>query len=57
MCNTDREQDWKFGCIPYRRANKLRTSQGNLNDQGYVNVDTTHEELNGLMIKLKILDH
>ena len=37
---------WKFGCIPYRRANKLRTSQENLNDQGCISVDTTQEELN-----------
>ena len=27
---------WKFGCIPYRRANKLRTSQENLNDEVHV---------------------
>ena len=37
---------WKFGCIPYRRTNKLRTSQENLNDQGSTCVDTTQEELN-----------
>ena len=37
---------WKFGCVPYRRANKLRTSQENLNDQGCISVDTTQEELN-----------
>lgn len=37
---------WKFGCVPYRKANKLRTSQENLNDQGCVSVDNTHEELN-----------
>ena len=37
---------WKFGCIPYRRANKLRTSQENLNDEQSSCVDTAHEELN-----------
>ena len=37
---------WKFGCIPYRRANKLRTSQENLNDEGSTCVDSTQEELN-----------
>ena len=37
---------WKFGCVPYRRANKLRTSQENLNDEGSSCVDTTKEELN-----------
>ena len=36
---------WKFGCIPYRRANKLRTSQENLNE-GSTSVDSTQEELN-----------
>ena len=37
---------WKFGCIPYRRPNKLRTSQENLNDELSSCVDTTHEEPN-----------
>ena len=37
---------WKFGCIPYRKANKLRTSQENLNDERSTCVDTTQEELN-----------
>ena len=37
---------WKFGCVPYRRTNKLRTSQENVSDQGCVSVDTTQEELN-----------
>ena len=37
---------WKFGYVPYRRANKLRTSQENLNKQGCISVDTTQEELN-----------
>ena len=37
---------WKFECIHYRRANKLRTSQENLNDEGSSCVDTTQEELN-----------
>ena len=37
---------WKFGCVPYRRTNKLRTSQENLNDQGCISVDTAQEELN-----------
>ena len=36
---------WKFGCVPYRRANILRTSQENLNDQGCVSVDNTQKEL------------
>ena len=46
MYNTDRKHDGKFGCIPYRKANKLRTFQENLNDQGCVSVDNTQEELN-----------
>ena len=37
---------WKFGCVPYRRANKLRTSHENWNDEGSTCVDTTQEELN-----------
>ena len=37
---------WKFGCVPYRRANKLRTSQENINDEGSMSVDSTQEELN-----------
>ena len=46
LCTIQTENRMKFGCIPYRRAKKLRTSQENLNVQGCVTVDTTHEELN-----------
>ena len=37
---------WKFRCIPYRRLNKLETSQENLNDKRYISVDSTQEGLN-----------
>ena len=37
---------WKFGCIPYRRVNKLRDSNDDLHEQESTSVDTTQEELN-----------
>ena len=37
---------WKFGCIPYRRVNKLRDSNDDLHQQESTSVDTTQEELN-----------
>ena len=46
---------WKFGCVPYRRANKLRTSQENLNDEGSTCVDTTQEELNAHIENIGLL--
>ena len=37
---------WKFGCIPYRRVNKLRDPNDDLHEQESTSVDTTQEELN-----------
>ena len=36
----------KFGCIPYRRLNKLRDSNDDLHES--TSVDTTQDELNAL---------
>ena len=37
---------WKFGCIPYRRVNKLRNSNDDLHEQESTLVDATKEEFN-----------
>ena len=37
---------WKFGCVPFRRLNKLRDSNDDLHEQESTSVDTTQEEIN-----------
>ena len=37
---------WKFGCIPYRRVDKLRDSNDDLHEQESTSLDTTQKELN-----------